>query len=155
MRRFMSSEITRDIGQFWKYPDVKKWIAKAIERESIKPNKSLWRNAPTAEQTVDFRISAIRRLQRKRQKPGIDSIIARLTNCSRETRCFSAACAECGRLFQRAFVRATGRYIRDNGAGDNSELVAVTIIPTDGRVPLGKLRNFDIQNFVRRIKQNL
>jgi|GEM_PF-1471864 len=155
MRHFELSEITGNFVEVRKYADVKKWIAQAIEAETQKSEKSLWENELTAEQVADLRTSTITRLSRRARNSEITSAIKRLAGCSRESRCCSAACHECGRYFQRAFVRAVDRFIRKRKNAIVGRMVSITIIPADAKIEPNELQNFDILNFVRRLKSKL
>ena len=78
-----------------------------------------------------------------------------LEQCERRNRCCSGACRECGRLFQRFYVRRSKKPIRDIIAREGKELIGICIIPSSPLVRPGQLKHFSIANFQRRIKAAL
>lgn len=78
-----------------------------------------------------------------------------LEQCEPKNRCYSGACPECGRLFQRFYVRRSKNIIRDIIADKGKELIALCIIPSSPIVRPGKLDKFSVINFQRRIKTAL
>ena len=75
--------------------------------------------------------------------------------CKQNNRCYSGACPECGRLFQRSYVRQLKGAIRDIIEPEGQQLIALSIIPSSGFVRPGQLSNFSIANYQRRIKPTL
>ena len=132
---------------------VKPWIYKAVMIEESEKQKSLWKNEPDLEEA-----SRRRKRQIKRLKKGgieVESPLQRLEACAEERRCLSGACPECGRFFQRAFVKATRRNVCDSWSGFDGDLVAVSIVPNNTVLPRGRLATFDEKNFTRRLKSAL
>jgi hypothetical protein len=70
-------------------------------------------------------------------------------------RCLSGGCPECGRLFQRWFVRRSRTFVAKNINLPWNHLVAISIVPWTPRAELGKLFTVDIINLQRRLKDAL
>lgn len=138
------------------YSDVRPWVVHAIIEESEKPNKQMWADEPTAEYCYLERLRRTRFCRKhENNHPGLKDIADRLELCESRNPCFSGACPECGRLFQRFYIRKTKRIIRDIIARDGSELIAICIVPSSPLVRHGQLKTFSVANFQRRIKAAL
>jgi hypothetical protein len=138
------------------YPDVKPWVVTAISEESQNADKQLWRDEPTAEYSYVERLRRIRLCRKyEKQYPELKDVADRLELCEPTNRCYSGACPECGRLFQRSYVRQTKRAIANIIAHDGNELIAICIVPSWPLVRHGQLKHFSISNFQRRIKNAL
>ena len=101
-------------------------------------------------------LKRIRFLQKHGKKdPALIVIADCLDQCEKRNRCYSGACLECGRLFQRFYVRRSKQVIRDIIAPEGKELIGICIIPSSPLVRPGQLQHFSIGNFQRRIKAAL
>jgi hypothetical protein len=78
-----------------------------------------------------------------------------LQSCELNHRCLSGACPECGRLFQRWFVRRSRRFIARHIDKKEYELVAISIVPRDATIPPSQLSSCNIMNLPRRLKYAL
>ena len=138
------------------YADIKPWVQKAIAEEEQKPNERLWRGERSAEYQLNERLTLIR-FFRKYQKTGplFKCIADRLELCERGNRCCSGACPECGRLLQRRFVRKSKGLICEVVDKDGHELVAITIVPAEPIIRLGKLHTLYIRHLRRCLKYAL
>jgi len=136
-----------------KYSDLKRWVIPAIVGEERRPKKPLWENAPTAEWAFNERLRRIKWL-RKYSKiyPRLKRIADRLASCEVDNRCGSGACPECGRLFQRWFVRAVKKFIAKYLHNAGEELIALNIVAEKSIVEPGQLSNFSIIDIQRRLK---
>jgi hypothetical protein len=136
--------------------DVKKWVIAAIRDEEDYSSDPLWKNAPSAEEMYEERLRRIKFLRKHgRIFPDAAAVADRLESCEPGRRCLSGACPECGRLFQRWFVRRSGKFIAKHIMRDENELIAVSIIPRDAVRQLRKLHTVDIVNLQRRLKYAL
>ena len=133
----------------------KVWVITAIRNEKRHPSDQLWKGEPTAEEAKKHRFKRIEFLRRHgKASPDALQLADRLDNCSRRTRCISGACPECGRLFQRAWVRATQKPI--SGMKDiDLELVALSLVLPKSGVAKGELHTCDVSNLQRQIKYRL
>jgi hypothetical protein len=138
-----------------KCSDVKPWVIAAIEDAERYPTDPMWKDEPTAEYIYDERLKRITFLQKHgNAHPDALIVAKRLQSCEPRHRCLSGACPECGRLFQRWFVRRSKKFIAkhiDNGR----ELVAVNIVPCIPMAQPGQLNSVDIANLQRRLKYAL
>ncbi len=57
------------------------------------------------------------------KNPALNVIADCLDRCEKRNRCYSGACLECGRLFQRFYVRRSKQVIRDIIARKGKELI--------------------------------
>jgi hypothetical protein len=136
--------------------NVKAWVGKAIAEESKNPSDQMWKKEPSAEIISDEQAKRIRFLRKHgKTDPTLNLIADCLDQCEKGDRCFSGACLECGRLFQRFYVRHSKRSIRDIVAREGNELVGICIIPSSPLVRPGQIKHFSIYNFHRRIKSAL
>jgi hypothetical protein len=132
--------------------DVRDWVIKAIAKEIQKTAERLWGGEPTAEEVEDGRLKRVRFLRgHSRSNPNALRVAERLEACSRGNPCLSGACPECGRFFQRAWVRKSRAVIRSMSVLD-AELIAISLVPPKSRVPQGQLQRFDAVNMQRRVK---
>jgi hypothetical protein len=133
--------------------DVKPWVIAAINDESRYPPDRLWKKGPTAEFAYHERLKRIKFL-RKHSNPDPKTLLVadRLETCEPNQRCLSGACPECGRLFQRWFVRRSRKFIAKDISRPEHELVAVSIVPSDFLRRPGYLSALNIRNFIRREK---
>jgi hypothetical protein len=139
-----------------KCEDVKPWVIAAINDESRYPPDRLWRKEPTEEFAYEERLRRIKFLRKYAKKDSRAIFIAhRLESCEPDQRCLSGACPECGRLFQRWFVRRSKKFIAKHISCPNYELVAISIVPWTPIVRPGQLRTVDIPNLQRRLKYTL
>jgi hypothetical protein len=139
-----------------KCQDVKPWAIAAIEDEERCPSDQMWKKQPTAEYVYDERFRRIKFL-RKHSNTHPDALVVakRLESCKPEQRCLSGACPECGRLFQRWFVRRSRKFIARDIALPGNSLVAVSIVPYYRIIPPGQLSVLDIAKLQRRLKYTL
>jgi hypothetical protein len=139
-----------------KYPEVRPWVATAITEESKRLGKPLWENAPSIE---DVYLERLRRVKFMRKHaptyPRGVFIADRLDRCEIDAPCFSGACPECGRLFQRSFVRKAGSFIDTHLDGTSRELVAMSIILPKPIIRPGELHKYSIVNVQRRLRHAL
>jgi hypothetical protein len=137
-----------------RHADVKPWVMAAIVEEDARSPDSLWKNAPTADTAEQERLRRIRFLRRHQESDGRASILVnRLDQCEQNNRCCSGACPECGRLFQRGFVRYSKSFVSEHVKGNG--LAALSIIPAQPIVRPGKLNGFSIKDLHRRLKYAL
>jgi hypothetical protein len=130
-------------------------VIAAIKDESRYRPDRLWKNEPTAELDYHERLKRIKFL-RKHSKTDPKAVLAhRLETCEPDHRCLSGACPECGRLFQRWFVRRSKKFIAKHISRPNHELVAVSIVPSSPAAGLGHLLTVDVVNLQRRLKYTL
>jgi hypothetical protein len=127
------------------YADVKSWVIAAIAEESRLPKDLLWKNERTADEMYQERLRRVRFL-RKHGKVDLqaDMVADRLERCEVGKRCLSGACPECGRLFQRWFVRRSETFISAHLDCSDRELVAITIVPIKAATQPGHLNGFSI-----------
>ena len=110
-----------------KCQDVKPWVIAAINDESRYPLDRLWKKEPTAEFAYEERLRRIKFLSKhSNTDPKAMAVADRLESCEPDQRCLSGACPECGRLFQRWFVRRSKKFIATHIDRPKHELVAVT-----------------------------
>jgi hypothetical protein len=139
-----------------KCQDVKPWVIAAITDESRYPADRLWKKEPTAEFTYDERLRRIKFLRKHSKTDPKAAVLAlRLESCEPDQRCLSGACPECGRLFQRWFVRCSKKFIAKHISRPNHELVAVSVVPWSPTASLGQLLKVDVVNLQRRLKYAL
>jgi hypothetical protein len=139
-----------------KCQDVKPWVIAAMNDESRYPPDRLWKKEPTADYAYHERLKRIKFLRKHSKTDAKAMVVAdRLETCEPEQRCLSGACPECGRLFQRWFVRRSKKFIAKHIARPKHELVAVSIIPSDLLVRPEYLSALNIRNFIRRAKVKL
>jgi hypothetical protein len=79
----------------------------------------------------------------------------RLDACNPEELCLSGACPECGRLFQRWFVRRSEQCIDEFDRDGGIQLHAISIVPPKPLYALGRLHSLSITDFHRRLKYAL
>jgi hypothetical protein len=95
-----------------KCSDVKPWVIKAIKDEERYSPNQMWAKEPSVEHVYEERVRRIKFLQKRGKANSELLIIAkRLDSCEPDQRCLSGACPECGRLFQRWFVRRSRKFI--------------------------------------------
>ena len=136
--------------------NVKAWVIKAIAQEETQPSHQMWKDEPSAEIISDEQAKRIRFLRKHgKADPELLLIADCLKQCEKGNRCCSGACRECGRLFQRFYVRRSKKPIRDIIAREGKELIGICIIPSSPLVRPGQLKHFSIANFQRRIKAAL
>ena len=136
--------------------NAKAWVVKAIAEEGKNPPDRMWKKEPSAEKISDEQLKRIRFLRKYgKTDPTLILIADCLDRCEKRNRCYSGACLECGRLFQRFYVRRSKRIIRDIIARQGKELIGICIIPSSPLVRPGQLKYFSIANFQRRIKAAL
>jgi hypothetical protein len=135
---------------------VRKWLAAAITDEEVYSSDPLWRNAPSAEEMYEERLRRTKFLRKHgRIFPDAAAVADRLETCEPGQRCLSGACPECGRLFQRWFVRRSKKFIAKYIIRDERELIAISIVPRDAVRRAGQLHTGDIINLQRRLKYAL
>jgi hypothetical protein len=136
-----------------KCPDVKPWVIAAINDETRYPPDRLWKKEPTAEFAYEERLRRIKFL-RKHSKTDPKAVVLahRLETCEPEQRCLSGACPECGRLFQRWFVRRSKKFIAKHFFRPKHDLVALSIVPWGPTASLGQLHTINVGNLRRRLK---
>ena len=116
----------------------------------------MWKKEPNAEKISEEQLNRIRFLRKHgKTDPTLILIADCLDQCEKRNRCLSGACLECGRLFQRFYVRRSKTVIRDIIAPEGKELIGICIIPSSPLVRPGQLKRFSIANFQRRIKATL
>lgn len=131
--------------------DVKPWVIAAINDEGRYPPDRLWKKEPTAEFAYHERLKRIKFLRKHKA-----AVLAhRLESCELDQKCLSGACPECGRLFQRWFVRRSKKFIAKHISRPKHELVAVSIVPSDFLARPGYLSALNMRNFIRRAKLKL
>jgi hypothetical protein len=129
------------------------WVGKAVAGEERKPTEPLWENAPSAESMFEERLRRINFLRKFVKKgPRAATIADQLEACEPGNRCASGTCPECGRLFQRWFVRKSRKFMERYLNKPSTDLIAITIIPTDPIIRPGKLNELSIENSRRRPK---
>jgi hypothetical protein len=139
-----------------KCQDVKPWVIAAINDESRYPPDRLWKKEPTAEFAYHERLKRIKFLRKYSKTDPKAAVLAhRLETCELDQRCLSGACPECGRLFQRWFVRRSKKFIAKHISRPKQELVAVSIVPWTPIVRPGQLLTVDVVNLQRRLKYTL
>jgi hypothetical protein len=133
--------------------DVKKWVIAAIRDEEDYSSDPLWKNAPSAEEMYEERLRRIKFLRKHgRIFPDAAAVADRLESCEPGRRCLSGACPECGRLFQRWFVRRTRKFIAGHITHDEKQLIVISIVPRDAVRRPGQLLTGDIVNLQPRLK---
>jgi len=111
---------------------------------------------PTAEFAYKERVKRIKFLRKHGKTDPKAAVLAhRLESCESDQRCLSGACPECGRLFQRWFVRRSKKFIAKHISRPKHELVAVSVVPSDFLVRPGYLSALNMRNFIRREKVKL
>jgi hypothetical protein len=136
-----------------KWLDIKPWVIAAIDDESRYPPDRLWNKEPTAEFAYEERLRRIKFLRKHSNTDPKAVVLAhRLETCEPDQRCLSGACPECGRLFQRWFVRRSKKFIATHISRPEHELVAVSLVPSDLFMRPGYLTALNIRNFIRRAK---
>jgi hypothetical protein len=136
--------------------DENKWVIAAIADEEGYAPDPLWRDAPSAEKMYGERLRRIKFLRKHcRIFPDAAAVADRLETCRPGQRCLSGACPECGRLFQRWFVRRSKKFIAEHIIRDERELIAISIVPRDAVRRAGQLHTADIMNLQRRLKYAL
>jgi hypothetical protein len=136
--------------------DVKPWVIAAIKDESRYPPDRLWKKEPTAEFAYHERLKRIKFLRKHSNTDPKAAVLAhRLESCEPDQRCLSGACPECGRLFQRWFVRRSKKFIAKHISRPKHELVALSIVPYDPIISPGQLLTVDVVNLQRRLKYAL
>src|SRR6266478_1230186 len=139
-----------------KCEDVKPWAIAAINDESRYPPDRLSKKEPTAEFAYKERVKRIKFLRKHGKTDPKAAVLAhRLESCESDQRCLSGACPECGRLFQRWFVRRSKKFIAKQISRPKHELVAVSVVPFDFLVRPGYLSALNMRNFIRREKVKL
>jgi hypothetical protein len=76
------------------------------------------------------------------------SLATKLDNCDATNPCSSPACPRCMRLVRRWFA---GTLLESLPA--DAELLFVTIVPADGRIPARELPKFDLKRLIARIRR--
>jgi hypothetical protein len=135
---------------------VKPWVISAIKDEGQFPADRLWKKEPTAEYVHKERLRRIKFVRKhSTTNPEAQIVADRLESCDPEHRCLSGACPECGKLFQRWFVRRSKKLVAKHIDKQEHELVAISIVPHDPMVQPGQLHTIDIVNLQRRLKYAL
>ena len=138
------------------YADVKPWVMAAITEESRLRKGLLWKNEPTADDVYQERLRRVRFLRKHgKVNAQADKVANRLDACEVGNRCLSGACPECGRIFQRWFVRRSGAFIAQHLDCSGRELVAITIVSIKAITQPEHLNEFSIVDFLRRLKYAL
>jgi hypothetical protein len=128
------------------------WIAVTIAAEAEKEDRQLWPGEPTADEAARRQRNIVRALRRSDNSKS-DALADILDNCDPDfDRCQSAACLECSRLWQRAFVRMSKPFIAQHLEKDGAELVALSVIPSGCTVTQNQLGHYSISNVHRRMK---
>jgi hypothetical protein len=136
--------------------DVRPWVIAAINDESRYPPDRLWKKEPTADHAYHDRLKRIKFLHKHSKTDAKSLVVAdRLESCEPEQRCLSGACPECGRLFQRWFVRRSKKFIATHIDRPGHDLVAISLVPSDLLIRPGYLSALNIRNFIRRAKLKL
>src|SRR5882724_10626585 len=106
--------------------DVKPWIIAAINDEERCAPTQLWKKEPTAEYVSKERLRRIKFVRKhSTTNPEAQIVADRLESCDPEHRCLSGACPECGKLFQRWFVRRSKKLVAKHIDKQEHELVAI------------------------------
>jgi hypothetical protein len=135
--------------------NVTRWVRVAIYEESLHPPRQLWKGEPCAETAKNERFRRIRFLRKRAHRsPDAVRLADRLDACCRGKPCFSGACPECGRLFQRAWVRKSSKAISALHS-ECTELVAMSLVLPNASVSPGELCTFDVGNMLRRLRSRL
>ena len=114
-----------------KHSSPKAWVIKAIAQEETHSSDQMWKKEPTAEYQFNERLRRIRFLRKHgKTDPELLLIADCLEQCEPRNRCYSGACPECGRLFQRFYVRQSKGVIRDIIEHEGRQLIALCIIPS-------------------------
>jgi hypothetical protein len=138
------------------YPDVKRWVIRAIAEEEQMSEERLWKGEMSAKYQRKERRRRIRFLRKHEAYNGLAKSIAhRLALCERYDRCCSGACPACSHLLQRRFVGKSKSLIRDKIDKPDHRLVAISIIPSDLNIRLGDLHTLSLDNLLRRLKYAL
>jgi hypothetical protein len=139
-----------------KCQDVKPWVIAAIEDEERFPPDQMWKKEPSAKYIYKARLRRIKFL-RKYGNTHPDALIVakRLESCDSTHRCFCGACPECGRLFERWFVRRSKKFIAGHIDNKGRELVTINIVPCIPMAQPGRLHSVDIVKLQRRLKYAL
>jgi hypothetical protein len=139
-----------------KWLDIKPWVIAAINDESRYLPDRLWKKEPTVEFAYHERLKRIKFLRKHGKTDPKAAVVARrLGSCESDQRCLSGACPECGRLFQRWFVRRSKKFIAKHIFRPKHDLVAVSIVPWGPTVGLGQLLKVNVGNLQRRLKYTL
>jgi hypothetical protein len=137
------------------YTDVRDYVIAAIEREKKRDQKQLWRKEPSKLSVQQERMRRVRFLRKHSLHHVRAGVVAdRLDACEPRNRCFSGACPECCRLFQRAIVRSSKHFI-STLQSPNQELVAITIVQRTAIRSPGQLHSLSISNMQRQLKYAL
>ena len=98
------------------------------------------RQSQTAGQAHAERLRLIKRLRRfGKDNSSALEVASRLTGCGPRRRCFSGACPECARAFQRAVVTATVRFLEADTGRLGRRTTILSPISTLGIIEPGKL----------------
>jgi hypothetical protein len=139
-----------------KCADVKPWVMQAIQDEERHSPDQLWKKEPSAESIHDDRLRRIKFLRKhSKTDPKAQILANRLESCGSGERCLSGACPECGRLFQRWFVRRSRKFVAKHINLPWNHLVAVSIVPWTPTARKGQLYTVDVVNLQRRLKDAL
>jgi hypothetical protein len=139
-----------------KCADFKPWVMQAIQDEERQSPDQLWKNEPSAEVIYNDRLRRIKFLRKSgKTNPKALFLADRLESCEPKQRCLSGARPECGRLFQRWFVRRSRKFVAKHINLPWDHLVAITIVPWTPTVELGQLHTVEIVNLQRRLKDAL
>ena len=157
LNKYPLSHISRKVRNFEpiNYPDVRLWVAAAISHEETRNKKLLWENEPSEAERIDERLRLIRFLRKQFQNSEIVTLANRLELCAPLRRCFSGACPECGRLFQRFYVRTLRRFVDTYFIEQEMQNIAINLVLPFGAVEVGTLDNWSAANFQRSIKLRL
>jgi hypothetical protein len=138
------------------YSNAKACVIKAITEENKIPPYQMWKDEPSAQKISNEQLKRIRFLRKHgKLDPELLLIANCLEQCDPTNLCCSDACPQCGRLFQRFYVRRSRMVIRDIIAREGKELIGICIIPSFPLVRHCQLKHFFIENFQRRIKAAL
>jgi hypothetical protein len=130
-------------------------VIAAINDESRYSPDRLWEKEPTAEFADHERLKRLKFLH-KHSNTDLAAVLAhRLETCEPKQRCLSGACPECGRLFQRWFVRRSKKFIATHIDRAGHDLVAISLVPSDFFMRPGYSSALNIRNFIRRAKLKL
>jgi hypothetical protein len=84
---------------------------------------------------------------------GETSLARIIAGCRADNRCHSPGCLQCRVAEQVVIAKATRQWVR--ARKDECEVAFASIVPLRSQVPVGELDAFDVDNFVRRIRDGL
>jgi hypothetical protein len=133
---------------------MKPWVLTAIKSAQKELDSRMWENEPTQETTEARRITLIKRLRRYHDgETRFIELAEKLDNCRKSAPCCSGGCPHCAWLFQRWFVAASLKPIKQ--LKNSGIRYGISIVPEFEIALADELLDINVTNLNRTLKRRL